>query len=505
MIVVLSPWGNPRGWNRVVYKTEKFLEELKREDLITCIKDAESITPLSVFEGCKEVKLVIFLPITLLDDEVDREKVKEEIIKSIKEIIDKKNDEAAKKIFDRSEKRVVLGTGLFRRNSKLKEFKVPFDAVKASLLINVYETIEGAKAVFLDVTHGLNYYPATLRVLINDLLQLQALKVNRVTLYTVSSDPVVGEEGVTVNYNLLEALNINADLSKVASMLMGLRMKNADDTKDVEELIRRARTILKVPSPLLWSYLFTEISSKKGIIQQQIENILNKVKGLLDNYTIGNGRLELKISKNVKNLFLTTRTLLALKSVVSVAKRYGSFQKVGREDVYVVKLEKLNELKGYLDEVGKEIWDAEKETLNNSEVKKKEDYLETIKEVLQLIDIHETKNYDIYEELCNDGDCKLAEKLKEKGIEAVKERLRELEEILEGGFVPYALVKNTDYKSALWWAVWDASSNKRNFVAHAGLEMNLTVVELKEGKVSDERLIGYYLPMLENMIKTLSE
>ena len=131
--------------------------------------------------------------------------------------------------------------------------------------------------------------------------------------------------------------------------------------------------------------------------------------------------------------------------------------------------------------------------------------------------------------LGNEENLKISDELEEKldKIRKLKSAekvcdslLDELAGLVNEGIVPYSLVKtikgaedllNEILEGALWWVYsvgMIKSDNKddvdrqkmiRNFAAHAGTEMNVTLLKVEEGKL----LIGYYRPAVDEIAREL--
>jgi len=495
-LLTISTWGLPKYWAKVKYVKEELPQELRvekgKEELLRKLRDeVESSTPLALFEGWKKV---VLLSVTLADYEVEGHLDPNVAIKTVEEAI-KNKDEEIKKVFKEATKLVIAGSGKFGKNKYLKSFEIPFSNVVSSIALKLFKVLmdERSEIVFLDITHGMNYHPlATYTALKNYLLKFLATALGKkVTFASGSSDPYVrDEEGPQVlTYHVLEVEGVEPDLKALASVAGGLGGKFAlkvgerfVPVKVPGELheLKGLVTKLRYPSPLYWSYVLTKLANAEADVERVVSDLSEKI----DEYEVIGNVVRAKYVFDEKSLF----ALLAIATVKGLAKPYGEL----KEKLYLTTLEKVKELEKYLES-----------SLERPIVVKEENKLrESLRKVEFSERLEATKK--VVRELRETGlgktnlDEKLKEKLKGISFNEIEEALEVLErDLLSENLLPYSFLRAEGdealARSALWWAVAyskePTEEDVRNFIAHAGMEQNVTVVG-KGGR------IGYYLPLL---------
>lgn len=193
-LLVISTWGFSGSWKRVTYRLDdlrKVLETPLSSEVISC-------NVLKLFKG-ENIRRVILLPITLLDTKVNNFEEAEDVIRN--SIIASNPDDNCKRdleeILHDSQVKVVLGSGYFLSNTNLNEFIVPFSSVLSDIYLKIYESLEEAYnnprselRIILDITHGVNYYPVSLRAVVEKMLAIMSHR-GRTKLYVASSDPFI--------------------------------------------------------------------------------------------------------------------------------------------------------------------------------------------------------------------------------------------------------------------------------------------------------------------------
>ncbi len=506
-MLVVATWGLPT-WAQVEYVREElpkeFVTEKGKERILKLLREkVVSSSPLALFEGWKKV---ILLSITVADVPPDKFKP-EAAIEAVKNML-KNMDDEIKKSFEEAEKVVVAGSGTFGRNKYLKNFKVPFSNIIASMVLKLDEVLSknDDDLIFLDITHGMNYHPTTANELLrNFLVNLHALRIGKRVEYAIgSSDPYrpSPERGRDVlTYHVLRVVKVEPNLRE-AALLLNLEKRLAFDVerkRPVElppELHEMKNLVLKLryPSPLYWSYILTKL---RRIDYSLLNKWLEKAKIMVEAYKVEGDIVKSKYILNENSVM----SLIILKTMREVAARYGKGRIEG--SIYVIELNELKEEKEegeeeklgqYLNDIEKEIWRREFMTLSK--------HLEEIERAkcCALCTILKIKKKKLEETLrSNEISDKLKDKLKSIKEEEFEKALSELEKLLKEDLIPYSLLKSPSEESVLWWVVAYASEytkdDLRNFIAHAGMEQNMTLVRKKDDKVE----LGYYLPMLEKL------
>ncbi|ABU81509.1 TM1812 family CRISPR-associated protein [Ignicoccus hospitalis] len=520
--LVISTWGNSRAWERVTYRPDDHLKDAL-EDVLE--QEVTSCNVLKLFKK-ENTRKVVLLPISLLDEKANdlkeaEDKIKETVVTS------NENDDCRKdlkEILNSSEVKIVLGSGTFLSNKVIKKFEVPFNTVLSDLYLKLYESLkeeykraEEELEVILDITHGVNYYPVSSRAILEKLLAVMSHR-GKSRLYVASSDPFVRGRGGSVKetmnleYHLIEkkAFPKNAFLTLAIDIEFKNVVKGKSEINDeLEELkkIKKYIGLLSVPSLLAWSYLKYVLENNNAI--KKAENLLLRISKELEKFSIEDDKFKFSVEFNPKSVF----DLIAL---IEVGEALKDLKGEKNCDFFAVEFDDLNasnnKYKDLMEDVSKRLWEKEfndlKLTIRSYE-RVKEEARSALEELKNIDDL---RNLAVSEE-------KLREKVEKESTERLKCKLEELRKYIMDGWLPYSFlrvgsevsgggesIRKKLQEEALWWAVWalrvnrdDCSADEatvRNFVAHAGLEMNVTFV--KNDKVA------YYLPSLECIIEKLT-
>ena len=485
-MTVISAWGLPKGWRKVKYKYEEK----------GIVVESKSTLPLleRVFE---DERKVVVLPITLADGKGD---LKSAVLERVEEGL--KDDSKALEAFKNSEKVIIPGRGKFMSNNVLKEFEAPTETIISSMVLKLFDLIN--ENVLLDITHGVNFYPVTLRGTLEKLMRIKSLG-KKSKMEVGSSDPFYPSKeditDVTLSFRKLESLNISTTLSELPELVGEVRslVKGSFEKKWKEVKVKLLRSFrgLKAGSPLYWSYLLVRLY-KDTKLKGDVEELWDEVLKLIDeSYEVMGDKVLHKVTVYPEAAF----ALAAYKSLYSFAKEFSKTEHFLLDKVFLVNFKSLEELEPHLSAVERSLWLIEKSKLGNAFQKDLEgirlDAINTIREISSNLN-----------EVRGRVKGKLKERLKELSDDEINTYLEELLSIMvKDKVVPYGVVESEDdlEEALLWWVAFRATMDKhkdevaRNFLAHAGAEKNVTLLR----KSGDLKLVGYYIPAmnaLENVL-----
>ncbi|UXD22747.1 hypothetical protein IPA_07890 [Ignicoccus pacificus DSM 13166] len=497
-MLVISPWGNPRFWKKVKYVRDEVSEKdpKKVKEILENLKvEAYSYTPLSLFESWR--KLVV-VPASIADGKGN---VNDLALDKMREIV-KSKDEEFLKIFEEADKVVVPSTGVYKSNEVLKEFDVPFSNVYSGIILKLYEKLREAneETILLDITHGVNYYPVTIReALDNYILKLISIDMRKKIKYAIgASDPIVGSgeelRDVELRYHVFQVKEIEPNLQELSEFVKDL---NNIDKGKCEAYLQNRGTLselanemvkLEVPSPLYWAYVMDKVIRNKEKFEEAVGDLLMVASNALEHYEVEGERVRQDVVFDEKGII----NLIAMRTFLDIVKERGEIE----GNLYLVNRESLEELEGYLRGVDEKLWNEENSKLTESLKELKKINLDNLRERIAEI----AKGYPSG---CESIEEDLRRKLNKVEAEKVREGLEELLKLTQKA-IPYSLLKHAKKElqdSVLWWAYHYAKeaeeADARNFIAHAGMEMNATVITL------DGERIGYYIPMLEKIEEPL--
>lgn len=269
--------------------------------------------------------------------------------------------------------------------------------------------------------------------------------------------------------------------------------------------------LLEVPSILAWSYLKYKLYEP---LNKCDKNSIDKAKELLEEIKKEAKRFSIEGNKFIFPKEFDPEGIFDLISLIEIGRALSDLNGKIEDNLYVVNLKDLKSYNEryseYMEAVSKHLWKKEFDDL----VRAVELYRERIldaNEALEVIPLNGIEKLEL--------DNILIDKLKKMEKRKIQRKLEELRSLISMGWLPYSFLKvearkkngedkdeskDKEYllkeliKEALWWAVWDNSLNEnyvRNFIAHAGLEKNLTFVSSES--------VGYYIPYLEQIISIM--
>ncbi len=492
-MVIISTWGFPKGWRKVKYTYEG-------KDV-----SVESKSTLALLdEAFRNEKKVVMLPVTLADADSDESvDLKRLVLKRVMEGL--KDDPKTLKVFEEAEKVIIPGRGKFLTNKRLKEFEAPTETIISSLILNLYERLEDR--ALLDITHGVNFYPVTLRGILERLMKIRALG-SETELEVGASDPfkIPNEGNVTLTFRILERLKLSTKLSEMPNLVNevgylvkgeGLKEMQTKWLKLKKELLVYLEG-LKAGSPLYWSYLLIRLY-RNSELKELVLSLWDELLELVDRgYEVKDYKVINKVTINPNAVW----ALASYKSLYNFAKRFSNTEHFVLDKVFLVNFERLKELEKHLSPAEWAIWVEEKSKITKVFSK---DFEAMIAEALNSISeiVSDPRRVRV--------EGKLEERLKGVTDDVIVKYLEELSEIIiKDKVIPYGIAKayaeGRDLKeSSLWWAVSIASLENhedeavRNFLAHGGAEQNVTLLR----RSNDLKLIGYYVPVMNKLERGL--
>ncbi len=521
-MLVIATWGYPGSWKRVTYRRGTSERREVKEILEKIEKEAYSFSSLSLF---KKWKRSVLISITLADEDANVIGP-QKAVNRLKELLERLasdkqcGDPEMRELPERVE--VIAGAGTFLSNKTIKTFKTPPQNINASILLKLHKILKDSNddLIVLDVTHGLNYHPVLVEEkLTNTILPLYALKIGREVTFAVgASDPMTGggncRQDVVLTYNIFAVSKHSPDLMSVIEALKvrlssPVKHKLDEFINSKEILFALQKDFLKlsyVPSPLFWSYIFTKLSMDKVNTERTIktiDRILEVTEELILRYRVSNGTAEATVTANEE----AVKILLTLRTLLSKVKKMGEIHRLSfGATVYAIPKDKLKDLANLLKGEKRRLWDEEYSSFSNALNDLDDIRARAIEAVRQTVE-------DLDKAVDKVKDVKLLRKLYKINKEELMMKLCELNKFIAEA-LPYAFVREGKSKDpteiALWWAVTYAEIERlsnnlsrylRNFVAHAGMEMNMTLV-------FPDKKLGYYLPMLrileDELEKTIS-
>ncbi len=516
-MLVISTWGHPRSWKKVWYVRDENVPKQAKEWKEHTKERVHAHTPLAIYD--ENVKKVLLIPVSLADD--PSLKLEDAAIKSVKEILEEKKEaNEIKRVFEESEKLVVPSSGRYLTNKNLKRFDIPFSNVVAGAYVKVCKAICDHKeedTIVLDITHGQNYHPVIVREALEFMVKLESIRRRKeLKFILVTSDPftiLTREEvlNVELGYRVVKVSKVKEPLNELANIVVkpGNPIKGKCEvyekyTKMLNDLFYDVKKFL-VPSPLFWSYVMKKIQEKEDEYVEMFAELMWVITNVVDEgYEVEGDVVKQSVTLDDEQV----RNLIALRSAMSTALNYKDV--VGEfvdDKLYVVELDKLNVFrnnkKNEMEYWMRELWENEYQKLTNSIRKVKEvgvnEVLIAFKEVVNKLDLEDLKylaekNLLPYVILLaiSEESSKVNEDRKDLPdiiLDAVKQWLEEKEKLDKE-----CKEKRKGSKSS---SICDEIV--RHFIAHAGLERAVTVVDVNNKRV------GYYLPLLSIFEKLLRE
>ncbi|MGB9622436.1 MAG: CRISPR-associated CARF protein Csx1, partial [Candidatus Bathyarchaeia archaeon] len=193
--LIISVWGNPKGWEPVKYAVEKKIDKESIE-LYQVEKEYKS-TLGALMEAYPDAYVLLFVSSTLgtLSSNRSYSEILREVSSNVRENYLKNPDYCTD--HKRVSLKVLPGVGRFKDNNIEKTFKGKIDAFRVAAFICSYEEIvkTNPDRVILDISHGINYMPVYLRMSVySAFLGFLALVNHQAEWHVYNSEPK--EKGV---------------------------------------------------------------------------------------------------------------------------------------------------------------------------------------------------------------------------------------------------------------------------------------------------------------------
>jgi len=477
--LIISVWGNPKTWEPVKYTVEKKADE-ENIEFYQAKREYKS-TLGALMEAYDDAQILLFVSSTLAT--LSNKKIYSEVREEVRNIIEGcLNDQEFCAKPERVCLKILPGIGKFREDNFEKRFKGRIDAFRVAAFVCAYKKMVETKPdrVILDISHGINYMPVYTRTSVYLAFLGYIASINSQREWQVyNSEPK--EKGVKeLELMLVEDLRIKPEFA-------------------IHTLYREFETLSNVNFKLLKS-AFGRPPPKYS---DQWEKVNRKTIRLVK--TVRNG-LIVPFIETAQNLADTETELLECEvkkysyledcdDLVEIRERELKY--LYAPDIlstYIIaivnSIKQLKNMKidtydgGYcinsLEEISKKFVEKPALTIVENELSQMRSRVELTK--LAEVEFNTWEPYNTFVEIgeirvgeeslltiYRESESKLKEILK-------KEKEKEKENVLQKIRSLISKERADDERRR-------KRPDKRNFLAHAGLERNITQVLLKEGKI----------------------
>jgi CRISPR-associated protein Csx1 len=501
MKAMICIWGDPSGWDLVKYN----IEEEKSENFKYSSKEYKS-TLGALMELYDDVNILLFVASTLVKPN--------ESFKNYSEIIDnvksKINEYLNNKEYcidpKRIELKVLPGIGRFKdkNTGKIINFIGNVNAFRIAASILSYEFISKVKPeiLMLDISHGINYMPVYIRQSVYDAfnayIALNEIKNARWIVY--NSEPF--NKGIKeLRLNIVENIKIN-DLkaknylyNEFESLYSDKNFKAFKPDKGLSESIKNWRKlnelIIKFIKFSTMGQIIPLIEVMKDLTKIDHKKLVNELKkySYIENC---DDIVEIKSSNDitcVKYIYEPSYQTVLMIFIKNIVEKLFS-NKITENEYKIDDLEEI--ANKFINEPGRALVENEISQIRDkvnlcNELKMELSKWIPYRAIMEVgeneIDF-ENKKVKLIKFYRDYKDGKISENTFKEIINREKDRIQKR-------FEKFMEIKNID---------------KRNFIAHSGLESNITLISLRNGgiyvKYSEEEKIQKQLKeMLDEIVE----
>jgi CRISPR-associated protein Csx1 len=467
--LLITVWGNPETWSTV----EKYTVELPENKPQQAEKPYKStLGPL--METYNHPKTLLYAPSTL--EKPSKDKNYEQLVDEVKQYIASKlNDMLYCPKPSQVETAIAPTIGSFRKNKEIYKSKGSIEVYRSYTHITAYNKLMQQKPteIIMDLSHGVNYMPTYLRQTTETAIASYVLAAgNTVKLLVYNSDPVQPRDRDTpieeATINLVEEKQISHwDAKQILYTQLHLHLlkpthqpkpissplslpipeHNEQEVRKLMENIMYFVKSAELGQSLPLAYLINEINNTNIPELYRIAERFAYIKDCSDLIDINDGIIVFKYA-------LRYEAALSITLATSIRSK-------GWQEKPPYPLE-------YIKQISENYMTTATARLLENEAKQLKDRVGFVQKYLPQYKIFKTP----YVKLINVGNIQTEERKRLLDIyrkkQAIDERMvREAEKIIAQ---PDKLVVEGGY-------------DPRNLIAHAGLEQNITLVTVEDGKI----------------------
>jgi CRISPR-associated protein Csx1 len=492
--LIVSVWGNPKNWEPVKYTVERKVDKENIEFYQAKREYRSTLGALIEAYDDAEVLLLASSTIGTLSNGKRYSGVVEEAYNTIEGYL--KNPEYCSER-ERVSLKILPGIGKFKDNNVEKRFKGRIDCFRVASFICSYKKMIEAKPerVILDISHGINYMPVYARTSVYLALLGYIASINsKIEWLVYNSEPK--ERGVKeLELMLVEDLEIKPETAiqsiyrefetlsnvnfKLLKSFFGRQPPKYSSqweqlNKETIRLVKTARNGLIIP--------FIETAQKLAETETEpLENEIRKYSYLENCDDI------VEISENeLKYLYAPNILSAHIIAIVNSLKQLKEMNIDTYEEGYSIKS---------LKDISQKFVEEPALTILNHELHQMKERIELAE--MAEIEFNKWEPYNTYVQI---GEIRVEEKpllaIYEENGNKLKEIIKK-EKTLQKIF-------STIVKEKMQAEKRIKSPEKRNFLAHAGLERNITQIYIKEKThIEEETYIKYDKQKREGIEKIL--
>ena len=481
--VIISVWGDPTFWSPVKYH----VEDMESKDYKASSRDYKS-TLGALMELYGDARVLLFVASTLVE-------FSGRVFNGYREVVDyvnlkvKNYLESGEYCVDsgRIELKVLPGIGRFKpRGSGLVNFIGDINAFRVAASISAYEFISrmNPETLILDISHGINYMPVYVRQSVYDAFNayvaLGGKKEARWVVY--NSEPFSREANVKdLRLNIVEDVEIdvlkgrNHLYNEFESLYVDGNFNpyepNVKKLESIHEWRKLNESAIKFVKFSTTGLIIPLIDAMKGLIEIKREKLMNELKkySYLENCDDIVKITANENSLNIQYLYTPQYQTILMIFIRDIVEKLSDKEIIEIENTYEIEtLKRIAEK--FIREPGK--------TLVKNEISQIKERTE-ICEKLQ-IKLNEWTPYKTIIEI-SEKPVKIEDKNIKKLITIYRDYKNK--KIEEEKFKEILMKGIENIQEDIEKSMKTKSIDKRNFIAHASLESNITLISTRNGKI----------------------